>query len=231
MRPRQDPRVARHVDDRAAASASQVRDRVLRRQKRTFQVGVETRVPFFFADIGDWLHHANAGVVDEDIEPTACGDGLINQCFHIGFHADVTTQFRDAESGGFFRGGAYGIEIANEHLGTMFREQDGGGSSDAGRSTSNNGDSVSQVGKTGSLLSHREHLRDSNNVQSPTDRTAGVQDLTLLRVDEVLSRGETTRISRAKGREQSENEVTEGCPLLTSFPSVQSTCFITSSPG
>jgi hypothetical protein len=90
--------VARDVDDAAAeAVARHVSDRVLAAEEGGFDVGADAGVPVLFGDVVDLLDHADAGVVDEDVDPAGQRRGVIHQFFQLAFRADVADSLLDSE--------------------------------------------------------------------------------------------------------------------------------------
>ena len=59
---------AADVDDPAAAALFEVRNGGVTAVKDAGEIRVEHAVPFLHRRLGDGLEHANAGVVDQDVE-------------------------------------------------------------------------------------------------------------------------------------------------------------------
>lgn len=58
-------------------------------EKWTDKVGGEGEFPIFDGVIGEFFVDGNAGVVDEDVNLSKSGEGLLDEKFNIGFFADV----------------------------------------------------------------------------------------------------------------------------------------------
>lgn len=82
--------VAGRVHDAAAAGANQVRDRKLGSEKRGFEIRVETIVPVGLGNFLDLLDHADAGVVDQDVQAAGSCRGAVDQLLQFGDITGVT---------------------------------------------------------------------------------------------------------------------------------------------
>ena len=80
---RQQARVARHVDDRAAAAFLHQGNNPSREEERRFEIRIEAGVPHRFGDVGDLLDHADAGVVDQNIDAAGRRRGHLDQPLHV----------------------------------------------------------------------------------------------------------------------------------------------------
>ena len=85
-------RQAADVDDPAAASGAQVRQRRARGVEDAGDVGVEHQPPVVVGHIGDVAEHADAGVVDERVEAAEAGRGGGAGGGHVGGAAHVGAQ-------------------------------------------------------------------------------------------------------------------------------------------
>ena len=100
------------LQDRAAG-ALHVPDRVLAAEERPLEVRIDAVVPVALGDFCDLAHHADAGVVDEDVDSPVLCDDTVNELLQRLFAADVAKRLRDAER----MHGAVIDELAARHAG------------------------------------------------------------------------------------------------------------------
>lgn len=134
--------VTGRVDDAAASGRDQVRDCEFGSEERGLEVRVEALVPVLFRDFVNLFDHADAGVVDKHVEPTANCGGTVDQTLQLVNSSDIAGRGMDAETGQFGPRCLGQSVVTDKHAGTVLSEQEGGGSADAAGSTGNDGDSA-----------------------------------------------------------------------------------------
>ena len=80
---------ARDIDDFAASLLLHDATDDLASEEWTDKIGGKSLLPIFGGVVGELFVDSDAGVVDEDVDFTESGEGLLNEGFDVGFLADV----------------------------------------------------------------------------------------------------------------------------------------------
>ena len=136
-------------------------------EEGALQVGVEDGIPIRFGNFQGWGAASDAGVVDQDVEPTQVGggppnggvDGLHRLYVHIEFKGGDA--FRPDAGGGLGHAdpGGVGGQVADGNVGAGLREANGQGSPDSAGGSGNQrlatGEVKSGIGHDGERLPTR----------------------------------------------------------------------------
>ena len=153
MRTGQQPGIARHVDDGTATGGSHWSHRVSAAEEGALQVRVDTRVPVRLGHLLNRLHHADSGIVDQDVQPSRPPDRLVDRRGQLGFPSHVAGDLDDPQ---FVESCGVGLdvsEVGGQHRRSVFGQQDGCCPPDSVGSPRNDGCTPREVNGDGHVVS------------------------------------------------------------------------------